>query len=82
MMKIDKKGQVIDSDIFKSVIKTTKRMNYHDVDDLFKYIDIQNSVISSNDMEKEQLNRITTVEEKYKDYISHFLRMRRAKKFA
>ena len=61
IMKIDKKGQVIDSDIFKSVIKTTKRMNYHDVDDLFKYVDIQNSVISSNDMEKEQLNRITTV---------------------
>ena len=79
IMKIDKKGQVIDSDIFKSVIKTTKRMNYHDVDDLFKYIDIQNSVISSNDMEKEQLNRITTVEEKYKDYISHFLRMRELK---
>ena len=79
MMKIDKKGQVIDSDIFKSVIKTTKRMNYHDVDDLFKYVDIQNSVISSNDMEKEQLNRITTVEEKYKDYISHFLRMRELK---
>ena len=79
IMKIDKKGQVIDSDIFKSVIKTTKRMNYHDVDDLFKYVDIQNSVISSNDMEKEQLNRITTVEEKYKDYISHFLRMRELK---
>ena len=79
IMKIDKKGQVIDSDIFKSVIKTTKRMNYYDVDDLFKYVDIQNSVISSNDMEKEQLNRITTVAEKYKDYISHFLRMRELK---
>ena len=79
IMKIDKKRQVIDSDIFKSVIKTTKRMNYHDVDDLFKYVDIQNSVISSNDMEKEQLNRITTVAEKYKDYISHFLRMRELK---
>ena len=79
IMKIDKKGQVIDSDIFKSVIKTTKRMNYHDVDDLFKYVDIQNSVISSNDMEKEQLNRITAVAEKYKDYISHFLRMRELK---
>ena len=79
IMKIDKKGQVIDSDIFKSVIKTTKRMNYHDVDDLFKYVDIQNSVISSNDMEKEQLNRITAVAEKYKDYISCFLRMRELK---
>ena len=79
MMKIDKRGQVIDSDIFKSVIKTTKRMNYHDVDNLFKYVDIQNSVISKNDIEKEQLNKITTVAEKYKDYISHFLRMRELK---
>ena len=79
MMKIDKKGQVIDSNIFKSIIKTTKRMNYHDVDDLFKYVDIQNSVISSNDLEDEQLNRIVIVAEKYKDYISHFLRMRELK---
>ena len=79
IMKIDKRGQVIDSDIFKSVIKTTKRMNYHDVDNLFKYVDIQNSVISKNDIEKEQLNKITTVAEKYKDYISHFLRMRELK---
>ena len=79
MMKIDKRGQVIYSDIFKSVIKTTKRMNYHDVDNLFKYVDIQNSVISKNDIEKEQLNKITTVAEKYKDYISHFLRMRELK---
>ena len=79
MMKIDKRGKVIDSDIFKSVIKTTKRMNYHDVDNLFKYVDIQNSVISKNDIEKEQLNKIATVAEKYKDYISHFLRMRELK---
>lgn len=35
IMKINEKGKIIDSDIFKSVIKTTKRMNYHDVNDLF-----------------------------------------------
>ena len=31
IMKIDSKGEVIDSDIKKSVVCITKRMNYHDV---------------------------------------------------
>ena len=31
IMKIDSKGKVIDNDIFKSIIKVTKRMNYNDV---------------------------------------------------
>ena len=31
IMTIDTKGKVIDSNIFKSIIKVTKRMNYHDV---------------------------------------------------
>lgn len=31
IMTIDQKGKVIDSNIFKSIIKVTKRMNYHDV---------------------------------------------------
>ena len=44
IMKIDEKGKVIDSDIFKSIIKTTRRMNYHDVNDIFQYVDLQNNV--------------------------------------
>ena len=40
IMKINKNGKVIESRIFKSVIKTTKRMNYHDVNDLFLWSDI------------------------------------------
>ena len=31
IMTIDTKGKVIDSNIFKSIIKVTRRMNYHDV---------------------------------------------------
>ena len=31
IMTIDQKGKVIDSQIFKSIIKVTRRMNYHDV---------------------------------------------------
>ena len=31
IMKIDLKGKVIDNDIFKSIIKVTKRMSYNDV---------------------------------------------------
>ena len=31
IMTIDQKGKVIDSNIFKSIIRVTRRMNYHDV---------------------------------------------------
>ncbi len=87
IMKIDQKGKVIDSDIFKSVIKTTKRMNYHDVNDIFKFIDYNNQKIgqtykNSNSIDtisQEELERINKVSEKYKNYIAHFLRMRELK---
>ena len=36
IMTIDKKGRVIDSNIFKSIIKVTRRMNY---DDVYKIIE-------------------------------------------
>ena len=87
IMKIDQKGKVIDSDIFKSVIKTTKRMNYHDVNDIFKFIDYNNQKIEQTDknsngidtISQEELERINKVSEKYKDFIDHFLRMRELK---
>ena len=79
IMKIDKKGQVIDSDIFKSVIKTTRRMNYHDVDKLFKYEDIKNNILSKDSFTKEDLAKIYNSENEYKDYVEHFLRMRELK---
>lgn len=73
IMKIDEKGKVIDSDIFKSVIKTTRRMNYHDVNDLFKYEDYKNDNIAIED------ENIEKVAEKYEEFIPHFLRMRELK---
>ena len=77
IMKIDEKGKVIDSDIFKSIIKTTRRMNYHDVNDIFQYVDLQNN--EKNELEEDALERINKVAEKYKPFIEHFLRMRELK---
>lgn len=76
IMKIDEKGKVVDSDVFKSVIKTTRRMNYHDVNDIFKYVDMQNNV---NELEESELERVNKVAIKYEPFIEHFARMRELK---
>ena len=78
IMKIDEKGKVIDSDIFKSVIKTTRRMNYHDVNDIFQYVDLQNKKIN-DEIPEDDIKRINDVAKKYKNFIEHFLRMRELK---
>ena len=77
VMDIDKNGKVIHSDIFKSVIKTTKRMNYHEVDDIFKYEDYKENKYNVSD--EDELTRIKSTSEKYELYIEHFLRMRELK---
>lgn len=79
IMKINEKGKIIDSDIFKSVIKTTKRMNYHDVNDLFLYKDLQDGKIEKETFSDKELKRIEKVAKKYQPYIEHFLRMRELK---
>ena len=79
IMKINEKGKIIDSDIFKSVIKTTKRMNYHDVNDLFLYKDLQDGKIEKENFSDKELKRIEKVAKKYQPYIEHFLRMRELK---
>ena len=76
IMKINEKGKVVDADIFKSVIKTTRRMNYHDVNDIFKFADMKDEKIELAD---EELARVNSVAEKYKEFIPHFLRMRELK---
>ena len=76
IMKIDEKGKVVDSDIFKSVIKTTRRMNYNDVNDIFKYTDVQNNV---NELDENELERVAKVARKYEPFIEHFARMRELK---
>ena len=77
LMKIDSKGKIIDSDIFKSVIKTTRRMNYHDVNDLFLYQDIKEEKVENVDTETQK--RVNKVFEEYGKYIKHFLNMRKLK---
>ena len=79
IMKINEKGKIIDSDIFKSVIKTTKRMNYHDVNDLFLYKDLRDGKIEKETFSDKELKRIEKVAKKYQPYIEHFLRMRELK---
>lgn len=83
VMKIDSNGKVIDSEIFKSVIKTTRRMNYHDVNSLFEYADLKSGKLKLEDEKvqnsKEKLEEINEIAEKYKEFIPHFLRMRELK---
>ena len=76
IMKINEKGKVVDADIFKSVIKTTRRMNYHDVNDIFKFADMKDG---KTELADEELARVNSVAEKYKEFIPHFLRMRELK---
>lgn len=67
IMKINSKGKVIDSNIVKSVINVTKRMNYHNVYALIekeKAIDNKNEFRTQEYVEKE-LNE-------NKEYIKHF----------
>lgn len=72
IMVINEKGHVVSSDIKKSVIKVTKRMNYHDVSAILRYVDCKNSGI---DVDKQD----EKIAVKYKDYIEHFIRMRELK---
>ena len=69
IMKIDENGKVIDSDIQKSVIRVTRRMNYHDVQKILNYADCGEKV---DETTKE-------VAKKYQPYINHFVRMRELK---
>lgn len=66
LMEINKDGKVISSDIKKSVIKVTKRMNYSDVTKLLKYAEGTLEDIDEN--EKKMI-------EEHKAFIPHFVRM-------
>ena len=84
IMKINEKGKVVESRIFKSVIKTTRRMNYHDVNDLFLWEDIKQGKLEiENENDKkitaEEYERIKNTSNKYSQFIEHFLRMRELK---
>ena len=80
IMKINEKGKVVESRIFKSVIKTTRRMNYHDVNDLFLWEDIKQGRLEIEDkITAEEYERIKNTANKYSQFIEHFLRMRELK---
>ncbi len=75
IMKINKEGKVIDSDIFKSVIKVTKRMNYHDVTTIINRNEnlVNNSVNTNKKLDKNNTKKVLQDNE---PYFEHFDRMR------
>ena len=88
IMKINKDGVVIDSDIKKSIIKVTKRMNYHEVSAIISRNDnIDNEINNDENIsekEAKNLKNILAEKRKYtskvleenKEYFEHFDRMR------
>lgn len=79
IMTIDKYGNVVDKHIQKSVICVTRRMNYHDVNNLYVYDDIKNKKINKKDIDEEELKKINESYKEYKDYYEHFLLMKELK---
>ena len=85
VMKINKKGDVIDADVFKSVINVTKRMNYHEVQ-----VDIDRNneeIVSQYDDEKKNYAKDNiAADEKYLNHLdlmaelAHILKNRRIEK--
>ena len=86
IMEINKKGQVVSSDIFKSVIRVTQRMSYKNVQFLLDYADGKKEV--SDDLEDSREkndkaidrtethdNSIIDTVKKYEKYINHFKTM-------
>ena len=81
IMEINNKGQVISSDIFKSIIKVTKRMSYTNVYKILQYINstekLKNEcekniqeIFNDDEMQftKQDLDKIN----EYKKYFNHF----------
>ncbi|MBR2785969.1 MAG: RNB domain-containing ribonuclease [Clostridia bacterium] len=80
IMEINSKGQVVSSDIRKTIIRVTRRMSYTGVYKILQYINnIEQSVSKSNmqNINIGQSNSELTVQEieeimQYKDYFEHF----------
>ncbi len=78
IMEINNKGQVVSSDIRKSIIKVTKRMSYTNVYKILQYL---NSLDEKTETQEEdcknknefEFNQQTLKEiQEYKDYFKHF----------
>ncbi len=81
IMEINNQGEVVSSDVQKSVIKVTRRMNYSDVAILLKYAKKEKQEEAEIKDAKKAKERIKTLEKelevvkKYKPFIKHFQRM-------
>lgn len=81
IMEINNEGQVISSDIEKSIINVTRRMSYSDVAVILKYANKENKEQIDITDTKEAKEKIKLLEKeleivkKYKPYIEHFKRM-------
>ena len=69
IMEINPKGQVVSSDIFKSVINVTERMNYNDVQKILDHSDKE--VVKKYDKYAEHFKRM--------EELAHILKARREK---
>ena len=82
IMEINKEGHVVSSDIQKTIINVTRRMNYSDVAILLKYSNIEknkeNEELNNIEQAKEKieiLEKELEIVKKYKPYIKHFKAM-------
>lgn len=81
IMEINAQGEVVSSDVQKSVIKVTRRMNYSDVAILLKYAKKEKQEEAEIKDAKKAKERIKTLEKelevvkKYKPFMEHFQRM-------
>jgi len=81
IMEINNEGQVVSSDIEKSIINVTRRMSYSDVAVILKYANKEDKEQIDITDTKEAKEKIKSLEKeleivkKYKPYIEHFKRM-------
>jgi len=66
IMEINDKGQVVSSDIRKSIIKVTKRMSYNGVYKILQYLDSKNE-----NKDSKKIESFETIKE-YEPYFNHF----------
>lgn len=82
IMKINQKGEVIDSEIKKTVIRVTKRMNYHQVAAIIDRDKLLNPIDKKYKEETKQKSEFTTKSyvqnaiNENKEYVEHFDRMK------
>lgn len=73
IMKIDRKGNVLDSDIRKAVINVTKRMSYHEVTAILSR---DNSEFIDNNSKYKTKKYVGRVLDENENYLEHFDRMK------